>query len=206
MTSMRLRVIAIWSLAFGLLALNSCGRQPRHLYLVPMHAAPELVQPLALYYREHLGLEVEILPALQPPTAAFDEQRRQLIAERLIDMLRATYAQQARSGSVIGITSWDMYIADRPWQFGFAWRQPPYAVVSYARMDPVKLGGVANRDRLLARLRKMVSRNVGIMLFRLELNANRDSLMYQDVMGVDELDRLDEDLAAAGFPIRGDER
>jgi predicted Zn-dependent protease len=199
----RIRLTAICSiaLALGLLTIGACARQPRGLYLVPMHGAPELVEPLAAYYREQLGLEVEILPAMQPPTGAFDEQRRQLIAERLIDMLRLTYAQQARSGSVIGITSWDMYIADRPWLFGFSWRQPPYAVVSYARMDPVKLGGFANRDRLMARLRKMVSRNVGIMLFDLPLNSNRDSLMYQDVMGVDELDRVDEDLAAAGFPI-----
>ena len=197
----RIRMTAICTIALSLLTIGACARQPSHLYLAPMHGAPEMVEPLAAYYREQLGLQVEILPALQPPTAAFDEQRRQLIAERLIDMLRLTYAQQARSGSVIAITSWDMYIADRPWLFGFSWRQPPYAVVSYARMDPVKLGGFANRDRLMARLRKMVSRNVGIMLFDLPLNSNRDSLMYQDVMGVDELDRVDEDLAAAGFPI-----
>jgi hypothetical protein len=91
---------------------------------VPLHGVPELVEPLAAYYREQLGLQVEILRALQPPTDTFDEQRGQ-----------------------------------------------------------------------------MVSRNVGIMLFALPLNANRDGLMYQDVMGVDELDRVDEDLAAAGFPV-----
>jgi hypothetical protein len=34
-----------------------------------------------------------------------------------------------------------MYIEDRPWIFGFSLRQPPYAVVSYARMDPRRLGG-----------------------------------------------------------------
>ena len=188
-------------LVASLLLLFACASPPRQLHLVPLHAAPELLESLARYYRDSLGLEVHILPALQPPTAAFDESRRQLIAERLIDMLTQTYGKQAQAGSVIGITSWDMYIADRPWLFGFSWRHPPYAVVSYARMDPVRMSGIANPARLQTRLRKMVTRNVGIMMFGVKPNSNRDSLMYQDIMGVDELDRIDEDLAGAGFPV-----
>jgi predicted Zn-dependent protease len=197
-----MRLQAFCALVSAALVCISCSfRAPAKLHLVPLHAAPELLESLAGYYRANLGLEVEILPALQPPTAVFNEARRQLIAEPVIGMLRNTYAVQAQSGVVIGVTSWDMYIEDRPWSFGFSWREPPYAVVSYARMDPQRLGGFPNADRLRTRLRKMVSRSVGVMLFGVKTNANRDSLMYQDVMGVDELDRVDEDLAAAGFPI-----
>jgi hypothetical protein len=94
-----------------------------------------------------------------------------------------------------------MYIEDRPWAFGFSWREPPFAAVSYARMDPQRLVGIPNEQRLQTRLRKMISRNVGIMLFGLKPHTDRNNLMYQDVMGVDELDRLDEDLVAAGFPV-----
>jgi predicted Zn-dependent protease len=196
------RLHACFLFVSAALVLTDCSpRRATTLHLVPLHAAPELLDSLATYYRKSLGLEVQILPALQPPTAVFNDTRRQLIAEGLIRMLRTTYAANARTGIVIGVTSWDMYIEDRPWAFGFSWREPPYAVVSYARMDPQRLGGLANEHRLLARLRKMVTRNVGIMMFGVKTNANRDSLMYQDVMGVDELDRLDEDLAAAGFPL-----
>jgi len=49
-----------------------------------------------------------------------------------------------------------------PWAFAFSLREPPYAVVSYARMDPCRLGGSPSDELLLARLRKMVSRKVGI--------------------------------------------
>jgi predicted Zn-dependent protease len=198
----RIRVLTSWLLLSTALSWTACSfGAPAKLHLVPLHAAPEYLESLAGYYQDKLGIEVEILPALQPPTAVFNDARRQLIAEGVIGMLRTTYAAQARSGVVIGVTSWDMYIEDRPWIFGFSLREPPYAVVSYARMDPRRLGGSASAQLLQARLRKMVSRNVGIMIFGLKTNPNRDSLMYQDVMGVDELDRLDEDLAAAGFPI-----
>jgi predicted Zn-dependent protease len=170
------------------------------VYLVPLHAAPELMNALASYYRERLPVDVVIHGNMQVDTASFNAERHQLIAERAIAMLRAAHPIDGKSNAVIGVTSWDMYIQHRPWLFALSSRDPPYAIVSYARMDPVRLGNVPNPDRLLSRLRKMVSRNIGVMLFQLPLNAERSSLLYQDVMGVDELDRLEEDLPAAGFP------
>lgn len=170
------------------------------LYLVPIHAAPELMDALAAYYREKLGLNVQTLAAMQADSLAFDQARQQLVAEELVQMIRDRYRGQVRSGSVIGVTSWDMYIRSRPWQFGFSWREAPYAVVSYARMDPARLGEPESRDRLLRRLRKMISKNVGVLMFRLGPSTDRTSVMYQDIMGVDDLDRIEEDLARAGFP------
>ena len=184
------------------LLVSACAARPaRVLYLVPIHAAPELIESLAAYYRDRLGVNVQLPGAVQVDSLAFDTSRRQLVAEEAIKLMRDRYAALAASGPVIGVTSWDMYIRDRPWQFGFSWRQPPYAAVSYARMDPARLGEGPSGDRLAGRLRKMVSRNVGVLLFGLGTNADRTSLMYQDIMGIDDLDRTDEDLARAGFPI-----
>jgi predicted Zn-dependent protease len=199
------RAVLICSLTAAATAVStSCGSAgPGRLSLVSMHAtAPELVETLAKYYRETLAVDVEILPALQPDASAFDQERQQFVAEALVTLLRDAHADRGRSGAVIGITSRDMYIRRLPWRFAFSLREPPFAVVSYARMDPVALGGPGNRDRLESRLRKMVTRNVGVMIFRLGMNADATTLMYQDVLGVDELDRIDEDLTRAGFPGR----
>ena len=140
---------------------------------------------------------------MQADSLAFDQARRQLVAEELVQMLRDRHKGGGRSRVVIGVTSWDMYIRARPWQFGFSWREAPYAVVSYARMDPARLGEPHGEERLLRRLRKMISKNLGVLMFRLGPSTDRTSLMYQDIMGVDDLDRIDEDLARSGFPVAG---
>lgn len=183
----------------ALLLLSCTFRRAPVLHLVPVHAAPELMAPLAKYYREQLGMDVQVAGAVQADSAAFDRDRRQLVGEEVIRLLRERHPVNG-DGKVIAITSWDMYIRDRPWRFAFSWRSAPYAVVSYARMNHA-LFGAASQDRVLQRLRKMVTRNVGILAFRLRTNDDRTSLMYQDIMGVDELDRIDEDLARAGFRV-----
>lgn len=176
-----------------------------HVYFVPIHAAPELVDSLREYYREQLGLEIEVLPAVQADSLSYDSERRQLIGEELVATLRDRYAHLTTDGRavVMGITSWDMYLRSRPWQFAFGYRSAPYAVVSYARMHlPAARGDAPSDVFVLPRLRKMVTRYIGALAFHIDLNANRRSIMYQDIMGLDDLDRLDEDLGAAGFPVK----
>jgi predicted Zn-dependent protease len=176
-----------------------------HVYFVPIHAAPELVDSLRDYYREQLGLEIEVLPAVQADALSYDPERRQLIGEELVRVLSDRYAHLTTDGRavVMGITSWDMYLRSRPWQFAFGYRSAPYAVVSYARMHlPAARGDSPSDAFVLPRLRKTVTRYIGVLAFHIGLNSNRQSIMYQDIMGVDDLDRLDEDLAAAGFPVK----
>ncbi|MGH9313403.1 MAG: hypothetical protein ACRD1S_09410, partial [Vicinamibacterales bacterium] len=175
------------------------------VYLVPIHAAPELIDRLKDYYRDQLGLKIEVLHAVQADSASYDNSRQQLIAEELVATLRDRYGGLTQNGRavVIGVTSWDMYPRSRPWQFSFGWRNAPYAIVSYARMHlPATRTGSPDEALVFPRLRKMVTRYVGALAFHIGLNSDRRSIMYQDIMGLDDLDRVDEDLARAGFPHR----
>jgi predicted Zn-dependent protease len=175
------------------------------VYLVPIHAAPELIDRLKDYYQDQLGLEIEVLSDVQADSASYDDARQQLIAEELVATLRDRYGGLTQNGRavVIGITSRDMYPRSRPWRFCFGWRSAPYAVVSYARMHlPATMSDSPDEARVFPRLRKMVTRYVGALAFHIGLNRDRRSIMYEDIMGLDDLDRIDEDLARAGFPVK----
>lgn len=203
-------IVGLVSIAFFRPAVQQPGAQLHvdRVYLVPIHAAPELIDRLKGYYRDQLGLELEVLPAVQADSASYDDLRQQLIAEELVATLSDRYGSLTQNGRavVIGITSWDMYPRSRPWRFSFGWRSAPYAVVSYARMHlPVTLSGSPDETLVFPRLRKMVTRYVGALAFHIGLNSDRRSIMYEDIMGLDDLDRVDEDLARAGFPYRKDQ-
>jgi hypothetical protein len=51
------------------------------------------------------------------------------------------------------------------------------------------LGGILES----ARLRKMATRYIGILYFGLPLSFDRDSVLYQDILGVTDLDAMGED-------------
>lgn len=67
------------------------------------------------------------------------------------------------------------------------------AVVSYARMDPATLGQAPDAAVLETRLRKMISKNIGIIYYGLPTSNNPRSAMFRNILGVDHLDRLTED-------------
>ena len=100
---------------------------------------------------------------------------------------------------LIGITPLDMYIEAMrtQWLFAFSTRSTDqrYAVVSYARMDPTHLGEARNDTLLRSRLRKMVARNIGIMYFGLQTSENPRSVLFRNILGVDDLDRMTEDFS-----------
>src|SRR5687767_5542141 len=83
------------------LLLSACGARPaRVLYLVPIHAAPELIESLAAYYRDRLGVNVQLPGAVQVDSLAFDTSRRQLVAEEAIKLLRPLrLARRGRPGN-----------------------------------------------------------------------------------------------------------
>lgn len=81
------------------------------------------------------------------------------------------------------------------WRFTFSLRSRDrrVAVVSYARMDPKNLGEPADAEVLQSRLRKMVLKNIGIMYFGLPASGNPRSVLYGNILGVDDLDRMTEE-------------
>jgi predicted Zn-dependent protease len=128
----------------------------------------------------------------------FDPVRSQTVADELISAIRQRYATLARDdrARVIGVTPDDMYMQAmrNQWLFTFSLRNSDdhFAVVSYARMDPARLGEPRDEDRLTTRLRKMVAKNIGIMYFGLPLSQDPRSVLYGNIGGVDELDLMTE--------------
>ena len=202
---MKLLIGAFAGLAAVLIGISgfAARRVEPKVYLVPLEAEPELLQSLRGYYQKELQLDVEILSSLQLTTATWNTQRRQVRAERIVELIYAKHRELGshRPAIVIGITGRDLYIEDRPWAYAFSFRgSASLAIVSYARMDPVDYGEDADTAVVETRLRKMVSRNLGIMRFGIPFTTERHHLMYQDILGLDDLDAVGEDLHGAGFP------
>jgi predicted Zn-dependent protease len=154
------------------------------------------LQELRDFYRQKYGLEIEIKPPLAVPSAAYDNNRRQLIAESVTEAMRRAYPFRDVNGPIlIGITGRDMYIQGKNWSYAFSFRREDgVAVVSTARMDHGFMGlWKADQETQKSRLRKMVTKNIGVLYYRLPLSQNPQSVMYGNVGGPQELDRMGED-------------
>ncbi len=176
------------------------------IYFVPLGNFPETsLEQLEAYFRHKFGLTIERLPALPFERGVVDYRRQQLIAEELIGLMKRRYPELGNDPKafLIGITSDDIYIRGYTWRFAFSFRQDGrLAVVSSARMDPTRFGEAPDAALLHARLRKMISKNIGIMYYRLERSGNRRSVLYGPIEGLDDLDRMGEDFEGKYVEIR----
>ncbi|MBI4391632.1 MAG: hypothetical protein HY575_07070 [candidate division NC10 bacterium] len=167
------------------------------VYFVPMGEFPAAsVEHLIAYYREKYGLAIETLTAVPLEAAAVDLLRQQLVAEELIALVKHHHPGLAEDPEaiLIGLTAYDMYIREYTWEFAFAWRQDGrFAAISSARMDPENFGDPPDPDLLHTRLRKAVSKTIGLMHYRLPQGSDRNSVMYGPILGLDDLDSVGEE-------------
>lgn len=174
-------------------------RPQTDLYVVAIGDVPAaLMDDLTSRLNRRFGIRISLLSQLAFDRVTFDPVRRQLVADELIAAVRRRYPALARDNRarVIGVTPGDMYMEAMAarWRFAFSLRSPDnhFAVVSYARMNPVSLGEFPDDERLRARLRKMVTKNIGIMCYGLPLSRDPRSVLYGDIGGIDELDQMSE--------------
>jgi predicted Zn-dependent protease len=163
------------------------------IYFVPLGDFPgSEIEKLGSYYRTKYGLSIETLPRLSLDPSVENPERHQLTAEAVVTLIKngnPTLASDPQA-ILIGLTSEDMYIAQYDWQFAFNWRQEGrYAVVSNARMSL----GNPSADQEHSRLRKMVTKNIGIMYYKLPPSNDSRSVLYKDIGGISELDYMGED-------------
>ena len=131
-----------------------------------------------------------------PIDVAQDPSRKQLIAEELIVSIKAKNPElvQDPKAVIIGITDEDMYIRQYDWRFAFSYRaEDRFAIVSFARLDPVLYENAPDPALLLLRTQKMVTKNVGVLHYHLALSSDPRSVLYGDVGGIQELDMMGED-------------
>lgn len=62
------------------------------------------------------------------------------------------------------------------------------------RMDPQNYGLRPDDELLFSRVRKMITRYIGLLYYALPMNDDRTSLLYNNILSLDDLDNLKEPL------------
>lgn len=178
----------------GLNALQGIGQ----VYFVPIGTFPQdVLNRLVTYYRNKYGLNISVLSAPQPAVVAqaFNEERGQYVAEDIIDILgQATVAWEPNS-TLIALTDQDLYIRESSWRYAFGYRSDRRAIVSSARMETRFMAvWPIDSEWKETRLRKMVTKYIGVLHYRLSVSSNCRSPLFGKIGGPQELDFMDEDL------------
>jgi predicted Zn-dependent protease len=168
------------------------------IYFVPFGDFPTgELDSLESYCRGKYGLEVEILRTVPIDSGSLDESRQQVIAERLISNMRDAFPEHANDPKaiLIGFTSEDMYLLSKNWQFAFGWREASSraAIVSTARLKIPAGTGLFDLDRETTRLHKVVAKDIGILYYGMHQSSDPKSVLYNQIMGIEELDATSED-------------
>jgi len=187
--------------------LDSAGSPPRvklnisrRVYLVPLGRAGDLgLDELPDFYRKEFGLHVEVLASIPLDKQVRDPVRRQLIAEELIGMMQRRLHQFADDKSVvlIGVTDEDMYYRGQDWPFAYTfWEGNRAGLVSSARFRPSP-SAVASA-LLKSRVRKMISRVMGVVVYELPFSEDPTSVMAKDLYGAFSADLMSEKFDGLG--------
>ncbi len=167
------------------------------LLFVPIGDIPTSeIDALVEHYHEKLGIKGGVLPRVSLQSVDTDPVRHQLIAEHVIDsMLRAFPQYASTSAILIGVTRQDIFPLGEHWQFCFGWRIPQKraAVVSTARLGLYYRGEPSGEATVSKRLQKIVTKDIGIMYYDMRPNGNPKSVLYNNILGIQELDQVNED-------------
>jgi predicted Zn-dependent protease len=181
------------------ICLTGCNKA-KNLYFVPIGDAPTSeIEALVTHYREEFGIEIRVLPKIAPSASDLDPKRQQLVAENVLQTMLRMYPDYANDGSsvLIGITGQDIYPLGASWRFCFGWRIPASrsAIVSTARMNLEYPGEPLAEATLEKRLRKTLTKDIGILYYGMSPNNNPQSVLYSGILGIQELDRVTEEFA-----------
>lgn len=201
----------ILALYFGEVSNVACLIQERYVplgpsslhgigevYFVPIGTFPQdVLNRLVNYYQDKYGLSISVLSAPLPETVehAFNEERGQYVAEGIVTILGQATVASDLSSTLIVLTDQDLYIRDSTWRYAFGYRSNQLAVISSARMD-TRFMAVWPIDSQWKpkRLRKMVTKYIAALHYRLPLSSNCRSPLFNQIGGPQELDFMEEDL------------
>jgi predicted Zn-dependent protease len=181
----------------GLVAVSTeCEGESLRICLVPLgKVSPDLVAHLTDYYEKEYGLRISVLGPGAIPESLLNDERRQIDALDLQELIQTRFPQYQGNADVIliGLTPVDVYIGTSDWRYAFGMSYPQ-PVISTARMSPAAYG--ANDDNKLwyIRVRKLMSKYIGLWYYDLELSDDPDSPMFNNILSPDDLDRMDEPL------------
>jgi predicted Zn-dependent protease len=168
---------------------------PGRVYLVPVDDFPvERARAIAEHFRTKFGVAIDVSQAIAWPENAYVPERRQMNSAVMLTRLEETYPAADSPVIAIALTTRDMFNSEVNWRYVFSYRRNNrLAVVSPARMERGCMGVfAADEERIMARLRKMVGKNIGIMYFGLNASNDPVSMLYANIGGPQELDAMSE--------------
>jgi predicted Zn-dependent protease len=174
------------------LAAPAGARAHGPIYFVPVGKTPQAdVDWLANYYREHLHVEVEVLPRVPIPDSARIEGTGQTAAQDLLNLLRIQYFRQGAT-CVIGIADEDINSRMPGTNYLYAYHQTypngNYAIISTARIGPAYFGDPPDRPLETSRLRKMTTKMIGFLYYHLPESSDPESPLYGGINGISDID------------------
>jgi predicted Zn-dependent protease len=183
--------------------LDTGASQEPVVYLIGLDDFPqETVDRLQAFFQDEHAIAVGTLPSIRIDDSAYDPERSQLVADRLLEAVDAARGPR-RDIVVIGLTEYDMYMLDRPdWAWVFSLRDDSMgaAVVSVSHMDPRNFGYSRNDDLLFERASKMVGKNIGVLHLGLPVSEDPRSVMYNSLVSLNALDAIDDDFRLVASP------
>lgn len=158
------------------------------IYLVQMgeHRDPYSMDDFAKWLHAKYALDVQVLPAMEIDSSAWDEKRHKYVAELLEAQLKQNHPDLAQDEDayLIGFTDRIMYSTEEMWDSTFTQRDRlRAAIISSDGMKdtPVQLqyfGSEGAVDRFQARLKRILLKDVAVLYWHLPVNDDPTSLLH----------------------------
>ena len=188
------------------IARDSCEGSGRRVCLVPLgQVSPELIEHFVDHYAEQYGIPASVLAPVAIPRELVDPLREQVDGVTLIDYAGSLFPEEYVDSDVvlIALTPVDLYDRTSTWRFIFGTKgtyTDPKAVVSTFRMNPQTFGEPRNDELLFSRARKLVTKYIGLLYYGLPLSDDPRSPLYDSILSLGDLDRMEEPLPVPDGP------
>ena len=166
-----------------------------HLYLLPLDdtAASDL-SGLPAYFKARLGLDVHLLPTQQLTPDTFSTSTNQVIAEKIVMSIKEKQPVMAEdvNAEILGVTSQDMNYQSMNLSYGTNLRSGRFSVVSTARLHRMPWYAGDNPEAFAVRTRKLVTRNLALLHYPVDVSSDVTSGLSSDVYTASEVDQMGE--------------
>jgi YD repeat-containing protein len=171
------------------------------IFIVPLGAVQGLgLDELPKFYQERYGMAVKLVEPVPLEPETLNPKRKQRIVEEMVQLMRRRLPELAKDKStfLIGVTDEDIYIRNVNWEFTYTAYEPGEraGVVSSRRFIPYPLAG--NETLLRARVRKMITRTIGFVVFKLPRVDDPSSVMYRELYGSASADLMSDSFEGLG--------
>jgi hypothetical protein len=183
--------------------------------IVPLGGIPlETINTLEARLKAYLNLQITVAPPLPISDNHMNLSRGQYNEELLRNYVAANYTNSLRNphGIILALTAADIYLpAKETWRFAFGGLAEagghPIGVISTHRLASTffipleivpgfgaEISFAASRKTTQTRTYKMMLKYIGLGYFRLPLTSDPRSVLYNNILSVSDLDKMDDEL------------